>query len=348
MKPIKTKYEVGDTIAERYEVKRILGKGGMGVVYLAWDQEDRRQVALKTLLPQYATNKYAISRFMREVNAVRRLDHPAVVKIYDARRLGPLLFYTMEYVEGKSLRSWMQQRKRLGWGSTVRILALLADALEHAHQFTIHRDISPENVMVLADGSVRLLDFGLAKLTDSQAAFTQIGISLGKRQYNSPEQRASAAEVDHRADIYPLGVMFYEMLSGKLPKPGRRLTELVPGLPPECDAFVEKAMAQSPEDRFWDAREFRLSLMGLHGKYEAMHEQPAPSVESEAPAAEPVDEGEKAASPGVWDRIRSRLAQWVSFLRAGGARSASSEQGSASVSPTGQAAASDPPKGEAG
>jgi len=257
-------FKSGEIIAQRYKVKRALGHGGMGVVYLVEDLEENRTLALKTLLPQYSANGFAVRRFVREVNAVRRLKHPYIVKIYDARRLGKLIFYTMDYIDGKSLRRWLIQRGKLGLGSTVRVLALLADALEHAHQYTIHRDLSPENIMVLADGSIRLLDFGLAKLSDNQGAFTQVGISLGKLQYIAPEQRANAADVDCRADIYSLGVMFYEMLSGQLPEPDEPLTKLVPDLPKEVDLFVEKAMAPLPEFRFADAREFRAALIELY------------------------------------------------------------------------------------
>lgn len=209
-----TGFDPGDLIAERYQVERKLGQGGMGAVYLVHDRLTQQRLALKTLLPQYATNDRAVQRFTREIQVIRQLNHPCLVKVHDAQRSGKLLYYTMDYVEGKSLRTWIQQRGRLGLGSTVRILSLLCHALEHAHQYTIHRDISPDNVMVLADGSVKLLDFGLAKLKDSDQAFTMIGASLGKAQYNSPEQRASAAGVDHRTDIYSLGVMFFEMLSG--------------------------------------------------------------------------------------------------------------------------------------
>ncbi len=282
MQPVKTEFIPGDVIADRYEVLKSLGRGGMGVVYLVTDLKRDRQLALKTLLPQYITNKRAVERFAREINAVRQLNHPAIVKIYDARRLGPLFFYTMEFVKGKSVRDWMKQRGKLGLGSTVRILALLADALEHAHQCTIHRDVSPENVMVLSDGSIRLLDFGLAKLSDGPVAFTMIGVKLGKKQYNAPEQRLNAAGVDHRADIYPLGVMFFELLTGRLPEPEERITEQVPELPPEAEAFWRKAMAELPEGRFATARAFREELLRLYQVAQQRSQEP-PQTRPEAP-----------------------------------------------------------------
>lgn len=263
------KTSVGKMIGGRYEIEKSLGRGGMGKVYKVLDRQTGETLALKMIRSQYQANGKAVARFDREVAAVRQLNHPCIVKIYDAKRDGNLLFYTMEYVRGKNLRDWMRERGQLGLGSVVRVLCLVSHALEHAHKVTIHRDLSPENVMVLPDGSVRLLDFGLAKLTDDNAALTQVGVSLGKILYVAPEQRLSAAEVDHRADIYPLGIMFYEMLAGELPKLGTKLTDLRPDLPPECDAFCEKAAASDPVDRYASAAEFHSALRELYALYEA-------------------------------------------------------------------------------
>lgn len=253
-------FQPGDVIADRYEVRRELGKGGMGCVYLVEDRETGQPLALKTLLPHHAGNDRALHRFVREVKAIRQLNHPCIVRIHDARRVGSLVFYTMDYVEGKSLHKLIKERGKLGLGSTVRLMSLLCHALEHAHQFTIHRDLSPDNVMVLADGSIRLLDFGLAKLKDSTAQFTMIGTSLGKFQYNSPEQRRNAADVDQRTDLYALGVMFFAMLAGRLPNGPERLTNARPDLPSECDTFYAKATAHNREERFADAKQMREAL----------------------------------------------------------------------------------------
>jgi len=258
-------FQPGDLIAERYQVVRMLGKGGMGIVYLANDLKRDRQVALKTLLPQYATNQQAVGRFVREVNAVRQLDHPGIVKILAARQYKSLLYYTMEYLDGKTVREYMVKRGRLGLGSAVRILSLLCDALEHVHQVTVHRDISPENIILLPDGTIKLLDFGLAKLQDpSGAQFTRVGATLGRIQYNAPEQSFNASEVDRRADIYSIGVIFFEMLSGKVPRGFEPICELVPELPKETDAFMERAMARDPKDRISSAAEFRDEINKLY------------------------------------------------------------------------------------
>lgn len=269
-------YKPGDLIANRYEVQRVVGAGGMGVVYLVTDREaGNRLLALKTLLPQYVTNKYAVRRFIREVDTIRRCDHPGVIRIYDAQMDGSLLYYTMEYLEGMSLRKYMRQRGTLGLGSTVRLLSLVAHALEHAHQYTIHRDISPENIMVLPDGTIKLLDFGLAKLTDNEGGFTMIGTALGKMQYGAPEQRLNARDADLRADLYPLGVMFVEMLTGKLPNDGPPVTEVVPGLPTDLvDEFLAKTLAPRPNDRYMSAKEVRIALKAIYDAYEQGQAEP--------------------------------------------------------------------------
>lgn len=297
---VSKEFQPGQIIADRYEVRRMLGKGGMGCVYLVKDRETGKPLALKTLLPQHVANDRAVHRFVREVKAVRQLSHPCIVRIHDARRLGSLVYYTMDYVDGKSLHALIRERGRLGLGSTVRILGLLCHALDHAHHVTIHRDLSPDNVMVLPDGSIRLLDFGLAKLKDSTAQFTMIGTSLGKIQYNSPEQRRSAAEVDHRTDLYSVGVMFFAMLTGRLPKGPERLTEVRPDLPSECDTLYAKATAYKPEDRFESAGQMREALLLL---YEAAKRK---TGEPQAPAETPTRGRSGLIAPiaAAWGSLR--------------------------------------------
>lgn len=275
----------GKLIAGRYEVIRPLGRGGIGKVFLCNDKKENRRVALKMLRTKYQDNDKAIARFVREVNLVRNLNHPCIVKIFDADQDAGQLYYTMEYIEGKTLRQWMGERGRLPFGSVVRVLSLLAHALEHAHQTTIHRDLSPENVMVSADGSVHLLDFGLAKLQDNSSNLTMVGMSLGKLAYVAPEQRVNAAKVDHRADIYPLGVMFFETLTGELPRMDSDFSKLRPDLPRSCMTFLEKAMAYKAEDRFSGAQEFREGLMQVYQDREHEKKHGAPPAPEAAPAA---------------------------------------------------------------
>ncbi len=257
-------FETGAIIDGRYEVERRLGRGGMGVVYLVFDQEMDRRVALKTILPQFTERKTVLRRFVREVKTVRRMDHPCIVKIYEAHSKKGLVYFTMEYVEGKSLRKLMEDRKHFGLGSTVRIISLLCHALEHAHQHTIHRDVSPENVLVTKDGHVKLVDFGLAKLARNAPDFTKVNMKLGKRYYSAPEQRADAKNVDVRADIYSLGIMFFEMLSGQLPSTTIPLSVFVPDLHPDWDSFVSTATADDPEERFPTVRDVRKAIAHIY------------------------------------------------------------------------------------
>lgn len=284
----------GATIAGRYEIIRPLGRGGIGKVFLVMDKETGKRLALKMLRSKYQGNERVLARFSREVNAVRQLNHPCIVKIFDAQSDGDVVFYTMEYIEGKSARKWMNDRGQLHFGSVVRVLALVAHALEHAHAFTIHRDISPENIMVMADGSVKLLDFGLAKLEDAHQNLTIVGLNLGKVAYMAPEQRVNAAKVDHRADLYPLGVMFHEMLTSELPGAGKAFSGYRPDLPKSCDTFLERALAAEPDERFQTAGEFREALIAIYNEYESGDSGPS-------------KKGSKP-SPGFFTRLRARIA----------------------------------------
>jgi len=300
----------GTLIAGRYEVIRPLGRGGIGKVFLVLDRQTGAEVALKMLRTKYQRNERALKRFEREVSATRKLDHPCIVKILDVHQDAELTFYTMEYVDGKTLRKWMKQRGQLDFGSVVRVLSLIAHGLEHAHAHTIHRDISPENIMVMRDGSIRVLDFGLAKLEDLHTNLTMVGVSLGKIAYMSPEQRISATEVDHRADLYPLGVMFYEMLTGDLPKYAVTLNDMRPDLPDECQAFLDKATADDPDARFQTAQEFRHALRDL---YESYKSDSAATINQVPNAAKRPKAKASPAAPkqSLFARIRARIDAWL-------------------------------------
>lgn len=259
-----SQFEEGQVIDGRYTIVRKLGRGGMGEVFLVIDSDTGSKRALKTLRSRYLKSNHAKARFIREATTARQLTHPGIVGIYDAGQWNDTLYYTMDYVEGKSLRQWIHQRGQLDIGSTVRVLCLVADALAHAHRMTIHRDLSPENIMVLSDGSIRILDFGLAKVDDKFKNLTMVGVNLGKLAYIAPEQHQDASRVDKRADIYPLGVMFFEMLTGRRPELGEKISRICPELPKAADVFLSKAMARNPTDRFPSAQVFQTELVGLY------------------------------------------------------------------------------------
>jgi serine/threonine protein kinase len=259
-------FEKGKVISDRYKVRKKIGKGGMGEVYLVTDLASGEKCALKTILPQYAKDPKVVDRFIREVNAQRILDHPGIVKILGARKVEDTLFFVMEYLDGASLRALLQEAP-VPIPIAFRIMYLLCQALEHAHQHTVHRDVSPDNVMLLRNADVKLLDFGLAKLTETDSDLTRTGMFLGKLHYGAPEQSADAKNVDLRADIFSLGVMLHEMLSGELPYKTRQLTDFVPELPNEVNALIDKARALEPDNRFQSAAEFRRELTRIYGIY---------------------------------------------------------------------------------
>lgn len=269
-------YGRGDVIAERYLVKRLIGRGGMGVVYLVYDEKESVHIALKTIIPKYADNRKALIRFFREARAFRELNHRAIVKFFDAGRLPDNFYFTMEYVRGRTVRSLLRERSRFGLGSTVRILYLLCDGLNAAHAISVHRDVSPANIMVTDASNIKLLDFGLAKLINvdpnskniAYRNITMPGVHMGKRWYAAPEQQKDAASVDARADLYSVGVIFYEMLTGDLPIGVPDITRKRPDLPEECNVFLSKTLAELPEDRFDNAAEAAEALVKLYKLYQ--------------------------------------------------------------------------------
>lgn len=257
----------GSLIGGRFLIKKKLGAGGMGIVYLADDKQQNHPVAFKVLAPAFATNSLAVERFKREVRVIRQLDHPAITKVYNTGKCGGTLFYTMEYVDGVPLNVFLKQNGPLDLAATVPIVNLLADVIDHAHAHTIHRDLSPDNVVLLQDGAIKLLDFGQAKAMDSDLDLTKPGIHLGKILYAAPEQRANAKDVDHRADIYSLGAMTYEMLAGKAPIVYEPLLPKVPGLPAEVETVIARAMAKEPKDRYEAARPLAQALADIHREH---------------------------------------------------------------------------------
>jgi serine/threonine protein kinase/tetratricopeptide (TPR) repeat protein len=254
-------------LADRYEVQREVGRGGMATVYLARDLRHGRSVAVKVLHPELAVG-LGPDRFLREIQIAARLQHPHIVPLYDSGQAGDLLYYVMPYVEGESLRQRLEREQRLPIDDALAIARAVAAALDYAHrQQVVHRDIKPENVM-LHEGEAVVTDFGIAKAVTAAAGqnLTQTGTSVGTPAYMSPEQAAGEAELDGRSDIYSLGAMLYEMLGGTAPFTGptaqaimaRLFTEPIPPLtehraevPDWLDTAVQKALAKQPGER-WD------------------------------------------------------------------------------------------------
>jgi len=272
----------GQTIG-KYEIRRQLGAGGMGAVYLAFDPLIEREVALKVLKPDLGNSPAALQRFLGEARAIGKLNHPHVVSIYDIDRWGGQYYLVMELLSGGSVAERLDQAGRLPWEEATRLIAEAAHGLAAAHAAgLIHRDIKPDNLMLTADGSVKVVDFGLSKLQDSaqdhHSAVTRAGQILGTPQYMSPEQ-FDTADVDARTDIYSLGATYYHLLTARFPyhecrsimqmmsahvrQPAPVPTQFAPDVPAACNRIVAKAMSKKTTDRYQTALEFAIELEAL-------------------------------------------------------------------------------------
>jgi serine/threonine protein kinase/tetratricopeptide (TPR) repeat protein len=272
--------------AGRYTLVRELGRGGMATVYLAEDVKHRRQVALKVLRPEVGVVLGA-DRFAREIQIAAGLNHPHILPLYDSGS-EPLLWFSMPYVRGESLRQRLTRERQLPVDQAVAIVRQVASALDHAHAHgLIHRDVKPENILI-HEGEAMVTDFGIA--LDSRTAgqrgsgeagsgerLTEIGVAMGTPEYMSPEQIAGDRTLDGRSDIYSLGCVLYELLAGEPPYTGittqavmiKRFTDPIPrvrrfrvAVPPAVEHAIVKALATAPADRFATAAEFAEALTG--------------------------------------------------------------------------------------
>jgi serine/threonine-protein kinase len=269
----------------KYEIRREVGRGGMGVVYEGYDPLIHRRVALKTLISELFTGTQAdtyLTRLQREAQAAGRLSHPNIVAVYDfgeeplpnPEHAGArMAFIAMEFVEGRELSSYLSAAERFPQAEIARIMSQLLDALEYSHKHgVVHRDIKPSNIILLADGTVKVADFGIARIESS--TLTQVGTVMGSPSYMSPEQFL-AQTVDGRSDLYSAGVVFYELLTGEVPFAGsfsnimhRVLNEepspasvLNVHLSKSIDAILRRAMAKRPAERYQSAAEFKHAIL---------------------------------------------------------------------------------------
>jgi tRNA A-37 threonylcarbamoyl transferase component Bud32 len=263
-------------LADRYRIERELGKGGMATVYLAHDLRHERKVAIKVLRPELAA-VIGAERFVREIRTIAALQHPHILGLIDSGEVQGTAYYVMPFVEGESLRDRLNREKQLPVADAVRIAGEVASALDYAHRHgVIHRDIKPENIL-LHDGQALVADFGIAlAMTQAGATrMTETGMSLGTPHYMSPEQAMGEREITARSDVYALGAVLYEMLSGEPPFTGptaqaivakvmtdepRPLTIHRKTVPPHVEAAVLTALAKLPADRFDTAKQFAEAL----------------------------------------------------------------------------------------
>src|SRR5688572_31140820 len=293
----------------RYEIRKLLGVGGMGEVYLAHDTQLLRSVSLKLLLPEFTRNEERLRRFKQEALAASALNHPNILTIHEIGSEGDTDFIVTEFIDGISLRVLMA-KQRLSIEQVLDICSQIASALSAAHTAGIvHRDIKPENVMVRRDGYVKVLDFGLAKLnlpglhSDSEAATVQVvqtdpGKVMGTAKYMSPEQ-TRGLQLDERTDIWSLGVILYELIAGRLPFEGLSASDVIasilrtepvplqrfsPHVPDELHRIVRKALQKDPDERYHLAKEIAIDLKNLRRDVELNAEiersiQPVASVD---------------------------------------------------------------------
>jgi len=260
----------------RYEVLGELGQGAMGVVYKARDPLIDRVVAIKTInlgLAMDEKEEYE-GRFYQEAKAAGRLNHPNIVTIYDVGKSGDVAYIAMEFLEGRELRDIMNERGVLPVEQVLDVTAQVALGLQYAHEHGIvHRDVKPSNIMLVRDGHAKITDFGIARMASS-AVRTQTGMVLGSPKYMSPEQ-VMGKEIDQRSDIFSLGVMLYEMLTGHAPFDGENVNAIMyqtlnvipappnsvsPAVPEMVNFIVAKALAKGLEDRYQNARDFAADL----------------------------------------------------------------------------------------
>ena len=257
----------------RYRISRKLGAGGMADVYLAEDEELGRRVAIKILNDRHANDDQFVERFRREAKNAAGLSHPNIVSIYDRGEAEGTYYIAMEYLDGRSLKEMLVARGPMPIADAIAFTRQILNALRFAHKKgVVHRDIKPHNVMVDGDGRLKVTDFGIARAGASQ--MTEAGAIVGTAQYLSPEQARGAA-VDQRSDLYSIGVVLYEMLTGKVPFTGDTPVEIAmkhlsdaprppstirPEIPPDLDMIVLRALAKNPDDRFQTADEMDAEL----------------------------------------------------------------------------------------
>ena len=265
---------VGKRLDGRYEIMEIIGVGGMAVVYKAFDNIDNRIVAVKILKDEYLTSEEFRRRFKNESKAIAVLSHPNIVKVFDVSYGDRLQYIVMEYVEGITLKEYIEQQGKVNIREAIYFVTQILRALQHAHdKGIVHRDIKPQNIMLISDGTIKVTDFGIARFSRSETK-TMTDTAIGSVHYISPEQ-AKGSVTDAKTDIYSVGVVLYEMLTGKLPfqsdnavsvalmqlqNEPTKPRELNPEIPIGLEQIVIRAMQKNPNDRYQSASEMLVDI----------------------------------------------------------------------------------------
>ncbi len=284
---------VGELLADRYELEELVGTGGMSSVYRAHDRLLDRKVALKILHQHYSADGDYVERFRREARSVAALSHPNIVTVIDRGAHEGRQFIVFEYVDGENLKRLIERRGQVPVALALELASQVALGLSFAHQQgLVHRDVKPQNVLLNGDGRAKVTDFGIARSLDVQHGMTQTGTVLGTSDYIAPEQ-AQGQHVDDHSDVYSLGVVLYELLTGEVPFPGENFVAVAmrhinepppsvrakrPDVPERVDEAVRRAMAKSPADRFATMAEFRSELDACLAELQSAGTQVAPAV----------------------------------------------------------------------
>ena len=301
----KEELTTGSTFAGRYQIIEELGKGGMGKVYKAQDTDLKEKVAIKLLKPEIAADKKTIERFRNELKFARKIRHKNVCQMYDLNKEEGAHYITMEYVDGKDLKSMIRMMGQLSSGKTIFIAKQVCDGLAEAHRLgVVHRDLKPQNVMVDEDGNARIMDFGIARSLRTKG-ITATGVMIGTPEYMSPEQ-VEGKEVDQRSDIYSLGVILYEMVTGRVPFEGdtpftigvkhksempKEPKEFNTQLPEDLNLVILRCLEKDSEKRYQSAGEVRAELTRI--------EEGIPTTEIEVPKKKPLTSREITVTFGL-------------------------------------------------
>lgn len=267
-------FSKGDKINDRYEIIKLIGEGGMANVYLAYDTILERNVAVKVLRGDLADDEKFVRRFQREALSASSLSHPNIVEMYDVGEDNGNFYIVMEYIDGQTLKQLIKKRGHLTVPEAIDIMLQLTDGLAHAHDsYIIHRDIKPQNIMILEDGMVKITDFGIAMAINA-SDLTQTNSVMGSVHYLPPEQAAGKGSTI-KSDIYSLGILFYEMLAGTMPFRGETAVEIAlkhikdpmpsirkinPKVPQSVENIIFKATAKNPKNRYNNVRELHDDL----------------------------------------------------------------------------------------
>lgn len=267
--------EKGQKINDRYEVIKSIGEGGMANVYLAYDTILDRRVAIKVLRGDLSNDEKFVRRFQREALSASSLSHPNIVEMYDVGEDNGIYYIVMEYIEGKTLKQLIKKRGALTLSETIDIMLQITDGISQAHDsYIIHRDLKPQNIMIKEDGTIKITDFGIAMALNS-TQLTQTNSVMGSVHYLPPEQ-ASGKGSTIRSDIYSMGILFYEILTGSLPFKGENAVEIAlkqmrdeipsvckknPAIPQSVENVILKATAKNPKNRYSDSKEMHADLL---------------------------------------------------------------------------------------